>query len=287
MTQHFLSPRIDVIFKILFGDGRDIDILTDFLKAVLKLPAEDYAEVSVVDPYLSRDLPEDKLGILDVKVKTKTGKIVDVEIQVDPHPQMRERVIFYQAKMITEQIGNGEGYAKIQRVISIIITDHVLIPENDTYHNRYTLRDPQTGSEFTQLLEVNTLELPKLPQAGDGAELWDWMKFLNARNTEDLTMLTTKNPMIHKAVAKLQVLSEDEQTRLLAESREKLQRDNAARMQDAERKGLERGREEGREEGRTEERRAFARKLLEDNHPIEEIMKYTGLSREEIRALLH
>jgi predicted transposase/invertase (TIGR01784 family) len=113
------------------------------------------------------------------------------------------------------------------------------------------------------------------------------MKFLNARNTEDLTMLTTKNPMIHKAVAKLQVLSEDEQTRLLAESREKLQRDNAARMKDAERKGLERGLEKGREEGRTEGLLAVARKFLEDNRPIEEIMKYTGLSREEIRSLLH
>jgi predicted transposase/invertase (TIGR01784 family) len=113
------------------------------------------------------------------------------------------------------------------------------------------------------------------------------MKFLNARNTEDLTMLTTKNPMIHKAVAKLQTLSEDEQTRLLAESREKLQMDIAARIQDAAEKNLEKGLEKGREEGRADERRAFARKLLEDNRPIEEIMKYTGLSREEIRSLLH
>jgi predicted transposase/invertase (TIGR01784 family) len=96
-------------------------------------------------------------------------------------------------------------------------------------------------------------------------------------------MLTTKNPMIQKAVAKLQTLSEDERTRLLAESREKLQRDIYARERAAEVKG----REEGREEGRTEERRVFARKLLEDNHTIEEIMKYTNLSREQVQSLLH
>ncbi|GHT81143.1 hypothetical protein AGMMS49960_05020 [Betaproteobacteria bacterium] len=283
MNSPFLSPRNDAIFKMLFGDGKDTDILTDFLKAVLDLPAEDYGEVTIVDPHLSRERLEDKLGILDVKVKTLTGKIIDIEIQVSDYPQMRERVVFYQAKMITEQIGEGDGYQKIQRVISIIITDYMFVPENDSYHNRYTLRDPKTGSEFTRLLEVNTLELPKLPKAEDGAVLWDWLKFLDARSKEDLNMLTTKNPMVQKAVAKLAVLSEDERTRMLAESRQKLQWDIAAGKQAAE----EKGREKGREEGRTEERLAVARKLLGRNRPIEEIMEDTGLSKDEIRSLLH
>jgi predicted transposase/invertase (TIGR01784 family) len=209
------------------------------------------------------------------RLKTQTGKTIDIEIQVYDHLQMRERVVFYLAKMITEQIGEGDGDHKIKRVISIIITDYVFIPENDCYHNRYTLCDPKTCSEFTRLLEVNTLELPKLPQAEDGEELWDWLKFLNARNTEDLTMLTTKNPMIQKAVAKLQTLSEDERTRLLAESREKLQRDIFARERAAE------------EQGQTKERLAVARKLLARKRPIEEIIEDTGLSREEIQSLLH
>ncbi|GHT81140.1 hypothetical protein AGMMS49960_05010 [Betaproteobacteria bacterium] len=92
-------------------------------------------------------------------------------------------------------------------------------------------------------------------------------------------MLTTKNPMVQKAVAKLAVLSEDEQTRMLAESRQKLQWDIAAGKQAAE--------EKGREEGRTEGRLAVARKLLGRNRPIEEIMEDTGLSKDEIRSLLH
>ena len=65
MTRLAYTPRNDAIFKMIFGDGRDIDILTDFLKATLDLPAEDYAEVTLVDPHLARKSPEDKLGILD------------------------------------------------------------------------------------------------------------------------------------------------------------------------------------------------------------------------------
>ena len=48
---------------------------------------------------------------------------------------------------------------------------------------------------------------------------------------------------------------------------------------------LERDREkleEGREEGKKEERINLAKEMLKDKEPIEKIMKYTKLSKEEI-----
>ena len=56
----------------------------DFLKAVLDLPAEDYERLTVVDPNLDREFIEDKLGVLDVKVNTSSGKVIDIEVQVKP-----------------------------------------------------------------------------------------------------------------------------------------------------------------------------------------------------------
>jgi predicted transposase/invertase (TIGR01784 family) len=123
----------------------------------------------------------------------------------------------------------------------------------------------------------NDLELPKLPHNTDGTALWDWLKFLAAREEEELNMLAEKNPQIGKAVGRLQELSEDERTRLLAESREKMEWDNAARMQAAEERGLKRGLEEGI--------LSVAHAALERNLPIEEIMALTGLSREKILSL--
>ena len=275
MNKPFLSPRNDAVFKMLFGDGRDIDLLTDFLQAALDLPAGDYEEVTLVDPHLGRESLGDKLGILDVKVKTRTGKIIDVEIQICDLPQMRERIVFYLARMITEQIGEGDDYRKIQRSICILITDFVLVPENEVYHNRYTLHDARTHSEFSDLMEIDTLELPKLPGIADGTSLCDWLKFLNARSEEDLTMLEQKNSQLKKAVAKLIALSADEEARMLAESREKLRRDISAQMLEAE------------EKGRSEERLALARNALSMNLPITDIMTLTGLSREKIQSLMH
>ncbi|MDR3056366.1 MAG: Rpn family recombination-promoting nuclease/putative transposase [Zoogloeaceae bacterium] len=273
----FLSPRNDIVFKRLFGDAHDTEILTAFLKSTLSLPSEDYEEVTLADPHLRRDDPDDKLGVLDVRVKTTSGRMIDIEIQVLSTPDMRERIVFYLAKMVTEQIGSGDSYKKIQPSICILITDYELIGENWYYHNQYRLHDPKTGSVFTDLLEVHILELPKLPKSEDGSVLWDWLKFLDARKEEDLVMLAEKNTEVKKAVGKLMELSADEQTRLLAESREKMQWDINSIKHGA--------REEGREEGRMEERLVFARKALAQNIPLETIVTLTGLSPDEIRTL--
>ena len=48
--------------------------------------------------------------------------------------------------------------------------DYKIIKENDKYHNTYTLRN-KDGEEFTNLIEVNTLELPKLPNKDDNTNL--------------------------------------------------------------------------------------------------------------------
>ena len=55
---------------MLFGDEHSTDIVTDFLKSVLDLPHDEYDEVIIVDPHLLRKQKTDKLGIVDVRLKT-------------------------------------------------------------------------------------------------------------------------------------------------------------------------------------------------------------------------
>jgi predicted transposase YdaD len=88
-------------------------------------------------------------------------------------------------------------------------------------------------------------------------------------------------------------LSEDEATRMLAESREKLRRDISAAeytarkegQEEGLRTGLRKGREEGREEGQGKARIAIARNLLQIGRPLGEIAEVTGLSPDEVMAL--
>jgi predicted transposase/invertase (TIGR01784 family) len=185
---------------------------------------------------------------------------------------MRERLIFYDTGLITDQIDAGEVYSAIKRVITILIVDYVLIPESPRYHNRFTLYDPASAIEFTDLIEINTLELPKLPKIADNY-LWHWLRFLRAESKEDLDMVAQASPKLEKVVGKLLELSEDESARMIYEAEVKQERDNRARMRGALEKGI------------TEERMEIARKLLNMELPLENIAKATDLSLEEIEKL--
>jgi predicted transposase/invertase (TIGR01784 family) len=82
-------------------------------------------------------------------------------------------------------------------------------------------------------------------------------------------------------MAVLMELSEDEQTRLLVESREKFLWDQWGRRKYEYDMGLEEGTERGREEGRRETAKNFKAMGL----PVDQIAAATGLDPEVIDAL--
>jgi len=248
-----LSVKLDLVFKLIFGDQRNMDIMASFLKSVLDIPEEEYDRITVVDPYVKADYIGDKYGIVDIKVHTKNGEVVHTEIQVEPIPEMHQRSLYYQSKMVTEQLGSGGNYPLIKKVVSIIITGYRLpqLAGSGRYHHQFRYRTGD-GIEFTDLVEVNTLELPKLPRKTDNTELWNWMWFMETSDEGELEMLATKSPELKKAVGVLKELSADERTRMMAEDREKFRRDMASREDGARQEGREEGREEGVQIRRTE-----------------------------------
>ncbi|MDR1049423.1 MAG: Rpn family recombination-promoting nuclease/putative transposase, partial [Synergistaceae bacterium] len=135
-----------MVFKRLFGDRRYVELLKDFLVATLDIPVCDYETVEIIDPQLKRERPGDKLGILDVLIKTKQGNFIDVEIQVDETNNMPERVTYYAAKLLASQLAAGQEYEQIKRVISVVILDYKLVKDSDDYHNRYLLFEAQNRS---------------------------------------------------------------------------------------------------------------------------------------------
>jgi predicted transposase/invertase (TIGR01784 family) len=255
-----LSPRYDEVFKMLFGDEQNKDILIPFLRAALPLPQDDYEEIELLNPFLPGEALDDKIGILDLKVRTKTGKLIDVEIQIANHSALKERILYYLARLYSGQIGEGGSYRALKPAIGLVITDFEWIEDSSRYHNAYRLCDKESGSVFSEHLGLHTLELPKVDKKDDGTELWAWLEFLKAKDKETLEMLAKTHPEVQPAVKKLLRLSESEQAQLRHEAREKARRDEQARMQDAEESGwkggLEQGREQGREEGREQGRGA-------------------------------
>jgi predicted transposase/invertase (TIGR01784 family) len=285
----FLPVKYDVVFRLFFADERNEEELIGLLKSVLRLPEEEYKSIEIADPHLLPEYIGDKYAVIDVKLHTKSRKIIHIEIQLQVPQAMRERIVYYDAKLITEQMGSKDKYDKIQKVISIIITEENLIPDSPRYHHRFTFCDPDAKVELTDIIEIYSLELRKLPEYTDGTALYDWAKFIIAETEEELEMVAQRNPEISKAAVKLRALSSEERSRDLFERRLKGWRDMTSFIDGAEQKGraegLAEGRVEGRVEGIAEGRVEIARNLLKMNLPTEQIIAATGLTRAEIEAL--
>ena len=93
--------------------------------------------------------------------------------------------------------------------------------------------------ELADSCEILVLELPKVGLAT--GPLADWLRFVNAQSEEDFMQAAAQHPLIGKAYGIIKTLSYDEETRLLAQSREKALRDAWNREEGA--------RAEGRAEG--------------------------------------
>ena len=230
-----LPVKSDFIFKLIFGDQRNVDILAAFLRSVLDIPDEEYDRLTIVDPHIKKESEDDKYGILDVKLHTVGGSVIHIEIQLRVLLDMKARAIYSQSKLVTEQMASGGKWSNIKRVITIVITEDVFVPEGDKYHHqfRYRTRD---GIEFTDLVEINCLDLNKLPADSDSTDLWHWMKFIKSDDEEALEMLAQRSPQMRKAVGVLKELSADERTRMLYENREKARMDYESRVDEVDKK---------------------------------------------------
>ena len=94
-----------------------------------------------------------------------------------------------------------------------------------------------------------------------------------------------ENKYLEQAKKELEHLSGDPNFKRLLESRAGFLRDVDAKMYVSKEEGREEGREEGKEEGKKQEKIEIAKKMKLKNKPIEEIIEFTGLSKEEIEQL--
>ena len=79
----------------------------------------------------------------------------------------------------------------------------------------------------------------------------------------------------------LMSISQDERERAMFRSRRMYQTDLQSNLATAEDRGRRIGRQEGLQEGMIK----IARMMLSDGEPIEKIMSYTGLTKQEITQL--
>lgn len=266
MRRTLLNPKIDFVFKKIFGSEEHPEILISFLNAVLK-PKKTIVSVEIKNSDLEKEYIEDKFSRLDVKALTSNKEIINIEIQLKNEYNMIQRSLYYWSKLYEEQLSEGDRYDKLSRTVCINILDFKYL-KNDRFHNGYRLKEIETNEELTDLQEIHFIEIPKLKRFESTEEIVDllegWVEFLRDPESEVIRKLEMSNKEIREAKDELYRLSRNSKERELYYLREKSLRDEISALANAKEKGLKEGLKQGLFEGKLESARSFL-DILDDD----------------------
>lgn len=289
MTQNdndfIMLPTVDFCFKELMQNPK---VRKGFIAALLKVPPQQIQETTLLPTILRRTSEHDKFGILDVRVMMEDKTQLDMEMQVAYFEHWDKRILFYLGKMYTEQLQKGDTYDNLQKCIHVSILNFNHFPNDEECYRTIHLRDDKTGEIYTDLLELQILELKKLPEhVKSKEEIVQWMKFFSGTSREEFVKMAKTDEYLNEACRTLFELSADEEKRLEYEAREKALKDYNSQMSSAEKRGLERGIERGLEVGikRGQEQINKLNLLLAEQNRADDIIKASQDSEYQAKLL--
>ena len=275
-----LSPKLDIVFQILFGEVGSEEITKDLLSTILD---EEINEIDLnQNIVLRRRNLKDKMGIVDVLAKINNNEFCNIEMQVSDDKDIIKRILYYWSKQYSKELQKGHPYIDLKRTINVLIANFKIdILKNLEFHTQWKIIE-ENGRKtvLTDDLELHIIELPKMRNnkaTGKDKKLIEWLSFLNNPESKEVTNYMKNNESMKKAKEKLNTMSEDERIRRLAELREK------AILDELEVKAY--NYRKGKNDGLEQKNKEIAKKMKEERLDINIIIKITNLTKEEIEKL--
>jgi predicted transposase/invertase (TIGR01784 family) len=277
-----ISPKIDCVFKRIFGVEDNVGILADFLTSMMKFSDGELDRIFFLDKELPKDNAADKASVLDVRVRTAAKTEIDIEIQLAYQQAMADRSLYYWSKMFSSQIESGNQYRNLHKTVCVNILNYDLF-DTSKYHVCLVAKELEENFMALDKFRIDFLELRKAERAirqGQTGKLLDWLHFINISSDEKeaLKMLSEKSEPMKKAVGVLLHLSEDEYARREALQREMFLHDQAELKAE--------GLEEGMEKGRIAERTTIVRQMYAAGMPISQIASVLHLPESQVKGLV-
>ena len=303
-----IKPTDDYVFKRLFGDENNKDILISFLNALFDeydfLPR--IQDLEFKNTEIPKIYEENKSARLDIKAKINENTYVDIEVQSKDANNLINRSIFYNSFMLINEVEEGSYLTEIPQVVSIWIIKGELSSRNifKNYKSPIAMVNLKTDESklndgifcISKNFNIIYIFLDKLKDGIFNKNLENWLKFIDNQNVTEI-----KDDEIVKANGKMNIFRGDKVMKAIYEAKLKARFDRIEYINEAHDKGLQQGREEGIEMGREEGLKEgikeglnkglkeksieIAKNMLKLNIDINIISQSTGLSIKEIEQI--
>lgn len=315
METEFLI-RFDYAIKHILRDKANFDILEGFIEVFLKKKCK---IMEILESESNQDNADDKYNRVDIKAVDEQGEIFIVEVQTTRYTYYLERILYGVSKAVTEQIGSGRDYDKIKQVFSISIVYYDLGVGDDYFyecksdfigvhtHNPLQLsrREELTVEQIKQIKDEtgkDQMYTYKKITSGDvfpryylirinafrkvvADAMDEWMNFLknNSINPDTTApgLAEARKKLVYARMSKEEQLRYDRRLESLVNEKEAMFESEIR----GEERGLKKGEKLGIEKGEKQRAVETARMMKADNEPLEKIIRYSGLTKDEILAL--
>ncbi len=308
----FLDPKNDVAFRRIFGSEDNKDILIHFVNDVLELKGKDkIKEVTFLSTIQIPEIASKKQSVVDVLCKDENGVQLIIEMQVSPQEGFEKRAQYYAAKAYSRQLNKGkkEGarYKDLKAVIFIAISDNIIFKDKIFYKSDHIILDKESYAHDLKDFSFTFIELPKFKITDINLltniiEKWCYFfKYADETSEADLHKLIGSDQIIEQAYEELNQYNWTEEELFTYEQEAKRIMDNQAaedykleqinemqKMIEQAQEKIEQAQEnalQAKAEGKAEGKIEIAKEMLLDNEPIEKIIKYSQLTKEQIIKL--
>lgn len=276
-----LNRTNDYLFKFIFGKNERKEALLDFVNAVLTDGGEEnvIVDIELLDRELDPEHCKDKASRLDIRAKTRSGTLINIEVQTTDESDIDKRSLFYWGKLYCGQMSQGMHYEDLKPAIVInVLTFNYF--EEDEYHNIFQISNRKSHRLLNDDLQMHFLELKKWSDLSRKARnrLERWLLFISDNNPEELEEVAMLNPAINSAMEAERLFSASEENRYIYDLREKGRMDFLSAVGTAQRKGEAKGMEKGKEE----EKARFIRNMFEEGMSAQAISRIAKLSVEDV-----
>lgn len=271
----YINPFTDVGFKRIFGQELSKPLLIDFLNNLLK------GEKTIVDlRFLDKEQPalfkEDRSLIYDVFCELESGEQIIVEMQNCNQAYFKNRSIYYVSEAIARQGERGVDWQfNIKAVYLIAFLNYRLPDIGDEFRTDAMLMDKKSRAEFSDKIRLVYLQLPLFQKEAEACEndFDRWIYVLKNMETFNRLPWMAKDSVFHRLseIADVSAMTKEERQKYDYAIRK--YRDNLCVYEGV------------LQTGRAQERAEIALKMKADGMPLDLIIKYSGLSADQINAL--
>jgi predicted transposase/invertase (TIGR01784 family) len=272
-----IDPRVDVVFKNLFGSPEHPRLTMSFVNSLLSMAGLPKAvQLTIQNPFQLADFLEQKESELDILYNDESGHQVQLEMQIRRHKDLPQRMLHNWTQIYQRQLQKGMAYLEHVPVVSFWILDETLW-QDDYWLHIFQCRDKATGRILHEDLCIVTVELPvwtqwlKAQKTSIIESEGKWLYFLTkAKGMDEEKLLSTlPDPEFAEAMEVIKGYTTEQKQRHAYDMRENYQRILAS------------FKATGYDEGKLE----FVQAMKSKGYSAEQIAEITGLDPAGIKAL--